>query len=1006
MDIVLSPTQHDRLVDTLLDTSLATQGRASLDCGPGLPLHKVEDAWRDLCVALPTTRLFISRDDDRTPGFAVSERIATVQSGTAAPDAGQDIDPKGPLCRLYAVVNAGTVTRLVLDYSHLALDDRSADLLVHEIDRVAQGGPTRGLTDVTDYQAWLDDQPDRDATARYWRTALTDLDAATPLFDETRELPRPGSRVRRDLAPELLAAVDRVASERGAPRSWLVLLAWAVVVARFRGGERSAIGVLLDSRPAGLEDAIGVYESTLPLVVGLDRRPPRAWLADQVTAVGELISHAHVSRAERNELSGRSRTVDLFDSSFDLRPQPEAAGGLPGPVVAFTVGLHESTLVADYDATIVADDVAARLLDCVVVALTALASGHRSTADIELLDDTQRHEVQRHNATAAAYPNDRCLHHLVEDQADRTPDAVALGYDGRTMTYAELNRRANRLAHDLIARGARPDSIIGLCAEPGFALYVGILGILKAGAAYAPLDPSFPPDRLDYLYHDLNCSIILVERDLLPLLPADERRNVVLDPPDAFAGWPEANPVVEVTPENLAYVMYTSGSTGRPKGVLIEHGGAVNFVWWMRQRFELRPDQAALQWTVYSFDAAVWELFWPLMVGARAVIAPAKIHLDLERFIDLIVTNQVATLHFVPAMLQTFLSSPQARRCTTLRHVFVSGEPVPVSLARRFRERLDADLINLYGVTEVSIDSTYYVCPRTDDLPFVRSGTPISNTRTYVLDESLQPVPFGARGEVFIAGDSVTRGYLGRPGLTAYRFVPDPFRGQGARMYRTGDVAQLLPDGHLRFLGRVDHQVKLRGIRVELLEVAAEFNAFPAVRESLIVPFGEGADRGLVAYVIPEDGAAIDVVELRAFLAGRMPPYMVPNAIILLDGFPLNSNGKVDRAALPDPAREFSKRRSGRAPSGPVEQQIAEIWRRLLGLETVGADEEFFSIGGNSLLATQVIAEVRRTFRTRLSLREWLEANTIAQLARAIERQGQQDALANQVLDEVELNVG
>src|SRR6266545_1976315 len=766
MDIVLSPTQHDRLVDTLLDTSLATQGRASLDCGPGLPLHKVEDAWRDLCVALPTTRLFISRDDDRTPGFAVSERIATVQSGTAAPDAAQDIDPKGPLCRLYAVVNAGTVTRLVLDYSHLALDDRSAD-----------------------------------------------LHAATPLVDETRELPRPGSRVRRDLAPELLAAVDRVASERGAPRSWLVLLAWAVVVARFRGGERSAIGVLLDSRPAGLEDAIGVYESTLPLVVGLDRRPPRAWLADQVTAVGELISHAHVSRAERNELSGRSRTVDLFDSSFDLRPQPEAAGGLPGPVVAFTVGLHESTLVADYDATIVADDVAARLLDCVVVALTALASGHRSTADIELLDDTQRHEVQRHNATAAAYPNDRCLHHLVEDQADRTPDAVALGYDGRTMTYAELNRRANRLAHDLIARGARPDSIIGLCAEPGFALCVGILGSLKAGAAYAPLDPSFPPDRLDYLYHDLNCSIILVERDLLPLLPADERRNVVLDPPDAFAGWPEANPVVDVT-----------------------------------------------------------------------------------------VTNQVATLHFVPAMLQTFLSSPQARRCTTLRHVFVSGEPVPASLARRFRERLDADLINLYGVTEVSIDSTYYVCPRTDDLPFVRSGTPISNTRTYVLDESLQPVPFGARGAVFIAGDSVTRGYLGRPGLTAYRFVPDPFRGQGARMYRTGDVAQLLPDGHLRFLGRVDPQEKLRGIRVGLLEVAAEINALPAGRESLIVPFGEGADRGLVAYVIPEDGAAIDVVELRAFLAGRMPPYMVPNAIILLDGFPLNSNGKVDRAALPDPA--------------------------------------------------------------------------------------------------------
>jgi amino acid adenylation domain-containing protein len=506
---------------------------------------------------------------------------------------------------------------------------------------------------------------------------------------------------------------------------------------------------------------------------------------------------------------------------------------------------------------------------------------------------------------------------------------------------------------------------------------------------------------------------VLVEQHLVHRLPADPERTVVLaeidplaDPPaDDPGDWPEHDPAVAVTSRNLAYVMYTSGSTGRPKGVLIEHQGAVNFLWWMRERFELRPDQAALQWTAYSFDAAVWELFWPLVVGARAVVAPAKLHLDLDRFVDLIADNEVATLHFVPAMLQTFLSAPRVERCTSLRHVFVSGEPVPVSLMQRFQERLDADLINLYGVTEVSIDSTYYVCPRGDDLPFVRSGTPLHNTQTYVLDESLQPVPFGARGEVFIAGDSVTRGYLRRPNLTAYRFVPDPFRGGAARMYRTGDIAQLLPDGNLRFLGRSDHQVKIRGIRIELLEVAAELNALPSVRESLVVPFGEGADRGLVAYVIAEEGETVDVAKLRAAAADRMPPYMVPNAIIVLDRFPLNSNGKVDRPALPDPAQEFSGREAGRAPSGPVEERIAEIWCRLLGLRTVGADEEFFSIGGNSLLATQVIAEVRRAFEVRLSLREWLEANTIAELAAAIVRRSERDAVAHQVLDEVELHV-
>lgn len=1049
MDIVLTPIQHDRLVDALLDTSLATRGRARLACASGIPLARVETAWRQLCLAVPALRLRVESGPNDASGASMEggeSGLPRVTVGTEIPPVeratptsaghGSAPGPRRPMCALTAEASAGTVTGLVLDYGHLALDDRGADLVLREVERLARSGAVRALTPSTPHVTapstphatahstthtatsptappprlhGLDglDAPDAPAARDYWRTALDGLDAATTLFDETRKVPDPCARATKELDPRLSEAVDRAAAEREMPRSWLVLLAWAVVVARFRGGEPSAVGVLLDTRPPGLEDAIGVYEAALPLVVGLDRAPMDTWLTERAAELRRLVAHAHLSRAERNELSGRSRTVDLFDTVFDLRPDgllPDADGAhrYPGPPVACTLRLDGDTLIAVHDEAIVVDDLAARLLDCVTVALAALTSGEGTTAELSLLGPMDHSAVRRHNGTAAAYPADRCLHHLVEEQAARTPDAVALVHEGETMTYARMNRRANRLAHELIARGVRPDSVVGLCAEPGFALCVGILGILKAGAAYAPLDPFFPPDRLDYLYRDLDCPVVLVEERLTPLLPVDEARNLVLDPPDAFAGRPEDDPDVDVNAANLAYVMYTSGSTGRPKGVLIEHGGAVNFLWWMRERFELRPDQAALQWTAYSFDAAVWELFWPLVVGARAVIAPGKIHLDIERFVDLIADNSIATLHFVPAMLQTFLSAPDVERCTALSHVFVSGEPVPVSLLRRFCRRLDADLINLYGVTEVSIDSTYYVCPREEELPFVRSGTPLSNTETYVLDENLQPVPFGARGEVFIAGDSVTRGYLGRRGLTAYRFVPDPFRGRGARMYRTGDVAQLLPDGHLRFLGRADHQVKIRGIRIELLEVAAELNAFPAVRESLVVPFGEGADRALAAYVVAEEGAELDVAELRAFAAGLMPPYMVPSAIVVLDAFPLNSNGKVDHRALPDPADRFALRSAGRAPSGPVEERIAAIWRRLLGLETVGADEEFFSIGGNSLLATQVIAEVRRAFSTQLSLREWLEAGTVAQLAQAVERHRGERESAAAVLDEVE----
>lgn len=1005
MDAVLTPIQQDRLVDMLVDASLVTQGRASVGCAPGTFLGGVQDAWRSLGQALPTTRLTVSPprgDLPAVPGTA--PELPPVRSGGNKPEAAESLDTSDALCGLTAVSDGAQVTQLVLDYSHLALDDRSADLLLRQLAHVAAGRPAAPVPDVTAYRAWLDGHVDAAATEKYWRTALTDLEGATPLFDETRRMPEARSTVWHELAPDVVDAANRVAADLGVSTSWLAMLAWAVIVARFRGGEPSAVGVLLDARPAELQDAVGVFETTVPLVVGLDRRPLRTWLTDQVAAIHQLHAAAHVTRAERNELAGQSGTVSLFDSTFDVRPQPGST--LPSPPVACTLRLDGDTLAAVYDAGIVPDELAERLVGCVEIALTELTAGDGTPADISLLDDEQRVAVQRHNATAAAYPYERCLHQLVEEQAARTPDAVALVHANQTLSYAEMNRWANRVAHDLIERGVRPDSIVGLCAEPGLELGIGILGILKAGAAYAPLDPFFPPDRLEYLYDDLDCSVVLVEQKLQGLLPRDEQRNVLLDPAGRFAGRPEDNPVVDVHPDNLAYVMYTSGSTGRPKGVLIEHGGAVNFVWWMRERFELRPDQAALQWTAYSFDAAVWELFWPLVVGARAVIAPGKIHLDIDRFIDLITANDVATLHFVPAMLQTFLSASRAHECESLRHVFVSGEPVPISLLRRFQDRLDADLINLYGVTEVSIDSTYYVCPRTDDVPFVRSGTPLSNTRTYVLDENLRPVPFGARGEVFIAGDSVTRGYLGRPGLAASRFVPDPFEGHGARMYRSGDIAQLLPDGNLHFLGRADHQVKIRGIRIELLEVAAGFNAFPAVRESLVVAFREGADRGLAAYVIAEEGASIDVAQLRAFVAEQMPPYMVPNAIIVLDEFPLNSNGKVDRPALPDPTRQLSGRESGRAPAGPVEEQIADIWCRLLELDTVGADEEFFSIGGNSLLATQVIADVRRTFGTQLALREWLEASTIAQLAEAIERHDRRDELASQVLDEVELSAG
>lgn len=1021
METTLTPGQHDALVDSLLrpDATVRVGAVHRILATPASP-EAISAAWQQVIAANPYLTT--------TPVHEGSSTVPDLVPGGSEPDFAVDptdgppphtnvqtpiiLTDGRPLCRLRAH-GAPRVRRLVLEYHEVLLDSHAAHALLAEVIRVAGGGAPELLPAIGDYFGWYAEQ-DHSRVDTYWQQRLSLLDGATPLLDEARREPRLIAAVRHRLDAVTQERISDLADRLGVPKQWLTLLAWSVIVCRFRGGESSAVGVLADVRPTGLSSVLGNFELVLPHIVEFDSAPTGRWLEHQVAEIRELIRCGHLSTAGRNDLSGTERGTTLFDSVVDLRADPVgSATGELNPTVPLRVRSTGDALLLDHDPSMLDTEQAERLLRCAAAVLSRLADADDSgdIRSISLLDDQQTEDLLAHNATAAGYPGDQCLHHLVEAQVDRSPDEVALVYEDTTVTYRELDERANRLAHELIARGVRPDSIVGLCSEPSLDLCVGILAIHKAGAGYAPLDPFFPEERLSYLFGDLNCSVVLCQAAHLDRLPSGSR-TLLLDEPEQWATRPSDRPTPAVGPDNLAYVMYTSGSTGRPKGVLIEHRGAVNFLWWMRQRFDLGPGEAALQWTAYSFDAAVWELFWPLVVGGRAVIAPAKIHLDLARFIDLITDNEVVTLHFVPAMLQTFLSSTQVSRCRSLRHVFVSGEPVPVSLMDRFHEFLSADLINLYGVTEVSIDSTYYVCERDADFAFVRSGVPLSNTQTHVLDESLRPLPFGARGEVFIGGDSVTRGYLGRRELTADRFVPDPFGPPGSRMYRTGDVAQLLPDGHLRFLGRSDHQVKIRGIRVELLEVAAELNGCPGVRESLVVAFGEGSERGLAAYVVAEADSDLDPDEIRTFMGGRVPPYMVPNAIVPLTEFPLNNNGKIDRKALPAPNEQRRDDRGDKEPGGPVQQAIAEIWCRLLELPRVGADQEFFAVGGNSLLATQVIAEVRQVFDINLPLREWLEASTIEQLAAAVERQRNHgpdpdvSSSALQVLDEMSAATG
>ncbi|HEX6911111.1 MAG TPA: amino acid adenylation domain-containing protein [Longimicrobium sp.] len=596
------------------------------------------------------------------------------------------------------------------------------------------------------------------------------------------------------------------------------------------------------------------------------------------------------------------------------------------------------------------------------------ADDGRPVDGLALLPEAERRVVvEEWNRTEAAYPADACIHGLFEAQVERAPDALAVSFAGDALTYGALNRRANRLAHHLRALGVGPDARVGLCLQRGPELMVGLLATLKAGGAYVPLDPEYPADRLAYMLRDSAPVVLLTQGALrgqldgvLAGLPVPVLELDATDP--AWAAGPETNPRVEgLGPRHLAYVIYTSGSTGRPKGVANEHGGVVNRLAWMRDVHGLGAHETVLQKTPYSFDVSVWELFWPLVSGARLVMARPGGHRDPGYLAGTIVAEGVTTTHFVPSMLQAFLEHPDSARCTGLRRVVCSGEALPAALVQRFHARLPGvELHNLYGPTEAAVDVTAWRSRGEDGVTRVPIGRPVANTRMYVLDREGAPVPMGVAGELYIGGVQVARGYPGRPELTAERFVADPFGGvPGARLYRTGDLGRWLPDGTIEYLGRNDFQVKVRGFRIELGEIEARLRGHPALREAVVVARADGeGDPRLVAYYLADEAIAVDA--LKAHLAEGLPAHMVPAAYVHLTTLPLTASGKLDRKALPAPEGDAYARRGYEAPIGEIETALAEIWAGLLGVERVGRRDDFFELGGHSLLIVKLIERMRR----------------------------------------------
>ncbi|WP_342374022.1 non-ribosomal peptide synthase/polyketide synthase [Myxococcus stipitatus] len=960
-----------------------------------LPWHQLD--WRHLDAQEQRAHIDTFLAEDRARGFDL-----------ASP----------PLMRL-AVLRLGDDSwQLVWSQHHLLLDGWSVGQLLQDLfatyDALLRSEQPRLQPRplYRDYIAWLRDSS-RPSAESYWREELQGFRSPTPLPGASSSAGVDGARAmgKRALA---LSSASSSALQDFARRHQLTLntllqASWALLLSRYSGDTDVLFGATSAARPAELPSSqamMGLFINSLPVRVRVEaRQPVLTWLRQLQERQSAQAAHEHTPLVQVQSWSQLPRGAALFDSLLVFENYPleaslrqrtgdfevldvQAFDHTNYPLTAIVSPGRQLTLTFSYEASRFSPEAIDRLLGHWQVLLEGLM-GHASLRldEVPMLTASERQQVLVDwNATALEFPRGECIHHLFEAQAQRTPDAPAVFFEGQQLSYRQLDERANQLAHYLRTLGVGPEVRVALCAERSLEMVIALFAILKAGGAYVPLDPAYPRERLAFMLEDCGAPVLLTQQRLASSLPAHSAAVVLLDGDvSVIARQPITPPVSGITAEHLAYVIYTSGSTGRPKGAMNPHAGVVNRLRWMPRALGLDGSDTVLQKTPFSFDVSVWEFFAPLMVGARLVVARPGGHQDGAYLARLIAQQRITLLHFVPSMLQVFLEQPRLdETCASVKQVICSGEALPAVLQQRFHQQFpQATLHNLYGPTEAAVEVTAWTCPRGPLPSSVPIGRPIANTRAYVLDEALHPVPPGVAGELYLAGIQVGRGYWRRPELTAERFIPNPFSTTpGERLYRTGDKVRWREDGAIDYLGRFDFQVKVRGFRIELGEIEAILAQQPGLKDAVVVVREDvPGDKRLVAYVVMHPGHTLDTATLSQALKQHLPEHMVPSAFVALDTLPLSPNGKLDRRALPAPELAATVLAEYVAPRTPTEQLIAGMFAQVLRLERVGATSDFFELGGHSLLATQVVSRLREAFGAEVSLRAIFEAPTVEALS-------------------------
>jgi amino acid adenylation domain-containing protein len=940
----------------------------------------------------------------------------------AAEDARRPFDlTRVPLLRVLLLKLRDTEHLLHLTIHHIVADAWSLGLLIGEVATLygarAMGHPSE-LPDVpvqyADFAVW---QRERlrgaafEAQLDYWEKQLAG--PVQPLELPT-DHPRPavtthaGARLPITLSSALSEQVAALARRFEASLFMLLLAAFDALLYRYTGQRDIVVGTPTANRTRfETEKMIGLFINTLPLRVDISGDPTFAELLRRTRAVAldayanqEVPFEQLIERLKIERQLGRTPLFQVMLTLQNVPAPPAAAQDLSLEVLDVPTGTSKFdlslTLVEtpkglsgffDYSTDLFETDTIRRLARHFQSLLEAVvADPQRRISELPLMDQAERRTVLvEWNRTTDEREPAECLHRMFETQAERTPDALAVIRGDRKMSYGELDAVADVLAHRLRALGVGPERVVGLCAERSIEMVVGLLAILKAGGAYLPLEPEYPEERLSFMLEDSGASVLLVQPKLLPRFA--DYAGTVVSLEEQIEVSEHGRLPHSITPENLAYVIYTSGSTGRPKGVQVTHASACNHLRWRQSTYPLSESDSFLQKASISFDISVWEIFAPLLAGARLILAEPGGHRDSAYLARLIADERITFAHFHPAMLRSVLQEPDAVRWTSLRQVFCGGETLPLNTQSLFFDTSRARLCHQYGPTETTIDVAAWDCSPDDARDLIPIGRPISNTQLYVLDEAMRPVPVGLPGELYVGGLALARAYLNRPALTAERFVPDPFAAEpGARLYKTGDRSRWLADGAVQFLGRADSQVKIRGYRIEPGEVEAALSVLDGVKQAAVVARSDGAgEMRLYAYVIAEDGTMPDMRALRARLVRVLPEYMVPAAFAVLPEFPLTS-GKIDRRRLPEIETWAMSRTSDEAPlRGPIEEAVASIWAEVLGISGVGARSNFFELGGHSLLATRVMARVREAFGVDVPLRALFEEPTVEGVSRAVE---------------------